>query len=265
MLSATTSTTPTNPWSSVAPVSDSSATQLSDACALLALLVRNQCSTQNASKTDVDVDFKELQALKQQLADSIQKAKDAADHSGFFGFLSSVFGSDVAQVAGAVAAIAAVVATGGAAAPLVMVALSLALEEGAKIGAKLGLDPKICMAISLAAAALGMACGTGATQASSTLVTVARDVKLGANLTQGAATAAGGTLGYVAGHYQAQQLGYQADATSDQAKNDATNMDFDSAIALLQSSLHTEQSETGTASAIVQNDSDTNTALSNRI
>jgi hypothetical protein len=42
-------------------------------------------------------------------------------------------------------------------------------------------------------------------------------------------------------------------------------MDFDAAIALLQQSLHTEQRETSTTSSIIQNDTDTNTALANRI
>lgn len=249
----------------VASTSDVSPTSLGDTCALLALMVRAQVSSQASSKTDVQLDFEHMQALKQQLADAIQKAKDAADHSGFFGFLSSVFGSDVAQIAGAVAAIAATIATGGAAGPLMLMALSVALEETAKEGAKLGLDPKICMVIGLASAALGMASGAGTTQAADSLASAAHGVELGANVVQGAATAAGGALGYVAGHYQAQQLNYQADATGYQARDDATGVDLDSAIALLQQSLHVEQRETTTTSAIIRNNTAANTALSDRI
>ncbi len=260
MLSVATSAGSAN----AATASDMSSTQLSDACALLALMVRNQSTSQSSSKTDVEMDFKHMQELKQQLADAIQKAKDAASHSGFFGFLSGVFGSDVAQIAGAVAAIAATIATGGAAGPLILMALSVALEEAAKEGAKLGLDPKICMAMGLASAALGMV-GGGGTGAASTLTSAMRGVELGASITQGGAGAAGGVLGYVAGHYQAKQLDYQADATGYQAQNDATNMDFDSAIALLQQSLHAEQRETTTTSAIIQNNGATNAALSARI
>ncbi|HTA92162.1 MAG TPA: hypothetical protein VK745_21430 [Polyangiaceae bacterium] len=248
------------------PAADSSPTQLSDACALLALLVRNQSTSQSSSRTNVDLDVKHMQELKQQLSDAIQKAKDAADHSGFFGFLSSVFGSDVTQIAGAVAAVAATIATGGAAGPLILMALSVALEEAAKEGAKLGLDPKICMAIGLASAALGMLGGGGGTgAAASTLASAMRDVELGANVAQGGAGIAGGVLGYVAGHYQAKQLDYQADATGYQARDDATNMDLDSAIALLQQSLHAEQRETTTTSAIIRDNSAANTALSDRI
>jgi hypothetical protein len=249
----------------VAPTSDVPPTSLSDTCAVLALMVRAQLSSQTSSTTDVQLDFEHMQALKQQLADAIQKAKDAADSSGFFGFLSSVFGSDVAQIAGAVAAIAATIATGGAAGPLILMALSVALEEAAKEGAKLGLDPKICMAIGLASAVLGMTSGAGTTQAASSLATAARGVELGANVAQGGGTAAGGVLGYVAGHYQAKQLTDQADATGYQARDDATSMDLDSAIALLQQSLHAEQREMTTTSAIVQSNANANTALSDRI
>lgn len=246
------------------PATDSS-TPLSDACALLALMVRNQSTSQSSSRTNVDLDVKHMQELKQQLADAVQKAKDAADHAGFFGFLSSVFGSEVAQIAGAVAAVAATIATGGAAGPLILMALSVALEEAAKEGAKLGLDPKICMAIGLASAALGMVAGGGTGAAASTLASAMQDVELGANVVQGSAGIAGGVLGYVAGHYQAKQLDDQADATGYQAQNDATNMDLDSAIALLQQSLHAEQRETTTTSAIIRDNSAANTALSDRI
>jgi hypothetical protein len=261
MLSAATSIAST----SSTPAPDSPSTQLSDACALLALMVRSQTTAQSSSRTTVEVDAQKMQELKQQLNDAIQKAKEASDHSGFFGFLSSVFGSDVAQIAGAVAAIAATIATGGAAGPLILMALSVALEETAKEGAKLGLDPKICMAIGLASAALGMVSGTGTAQAASSLATAAREVELGANIAQGGATAAAGALGYVAGHYRAEQLHFQADATGCQAQDDATNIDLDSAIALLQQSLHVEQRETTTTSAIIRNNTDANAALSDRI
>jgi hypothetical protein len=239
--------------------------QLSDACALLALMVRSQSTSQTASREDVQIDFKKMQELKQQLAEAIQAAKDAADHSGFFGFLSSVFGSDIAQIAGAVAAIAAVVATGGAAAPLVLMAVSVALEEGAKIGAQLGLDPKICMALSLASAAVGLCSGAGTAQSASALAGTARDVELAANITKGAANATGSALGFVAGHYHADQLEHQADAVGYQAQNDVTSMDLDDAIALLQQSMHTQERETSTTSAIIQNNSEANSSLSDRI
>jgi hypothetical protein len=264
MLNATTNVGAATSWQSVAPETNGTS-GLSETCALLALMVKSQTASQATSKTDVEFDFKKLAELKQQLAEAIQRAKEASEHHGFFGFLSSVFGSDVAQIAGAVAAIAAVVATGGAAAPLILMAVSVALEEGAKVGAKLGLDPKICMAISLCSAAIGLCSGGGSAQAASTLTTVAKDVKLGANVVKDAALVSGSALGAVAEHYHAAELRYQADATGYRAKDTATNMELDDAIALLQQALSTEQRETTTVSAIVRNNADANTGLSSRV
>ena len=265
MLSPAISTVPADPWTSITLSTDAAPGALSDTCALLALMVHSQAANQSGSKTDVQLDFEKMKELKQELADAIEKAKEAAQHSSFFGFLSKVFGSDIAQIAGAVAAIAAVVATGGAAAPLILVAVSAALEEGAKLGPKLGIDPKICIAISLVGAAVGLCTGLGSAEAVGTLGTIAKGVKIGAECVEQSATATGAVLGYVSQHYDSRNLGFQADATGYQAEDDATRMELDSAIALLRQSLQTEQREISTVSAIIQNNSQANTAISGRI
>ncbi len=257
---------PAATWPSTATSVQFTPAQLSAACALLALLAESQCTTQSGAKTTIETNAQKLEELKKELADAIQAAKEAADHSGFFGFLSDVFGSDIAQIAGAVAAIAAVVATGGAAAgPILLVALSEGLQLAAKVGPELGLDPKVCMALALASVAVGLCTGTGEAQATSTLANAARDVSLGAKATQGLATITGGAFHYVAGKYQADQLNHQADATGIQAQEDSTDLDFDDALDLLQRSLRAGQHELGTTSQIIQDNSDTNVALSNRI
>ena len=76
---------------------------------------------------------------------------------------------------------------------------------------------------------------------------------------------AGGAAHYVSGHYQAKQQNDQADAVGYQAQDDTTSLDLDSAMALLERSLRTEQRETSTVAAITKNDSDTNNTLCNRI
>lgn len=265
MLSATSSNGPSYPVQSASPSSECPQANLSAACALLALMVQSQSTTQAGSKNDVELDFKKMEELKKQLADAIQQAKDAAKDSGFFGFLGDIFGGDIAQIAGAVAAIAAVVATGGAAGPVLLIALAEGLQTAAKLGPQLGLDPKICMALGLASVAVGLCTGTGEAQAFGAVADGARGVELGAHVVQGASTATGGTLHFVSGHYQAKSLGYQADATGYQAANDTTSLDLDAALDMLQRALKTEQRETATVSAINQDNSDTNTALSNRI
>ncbi|HEY5375569.1 MAG TPA: hypothetical protein VIK01_17940 [Polyangiaceae bacterium] len=256
-----------NPGDTLQAASPSEETKLplSAACALLALMVQSQSNTQTGSKADAELDFKKMEELRKQLADAIQQAKDAANDSGFFGFLGDVFGSDVAQIAGAVAAVAAVVATGGAAGPLILIALAEGLQAAAKLGPELGIDPKICMALGLASAAVGICTGAGSAQAFGEVADVARGVELGAHVAQAGSTATGGALHFVSAHYQAKSLGYQADATGYQAANDTTSLDLDAALDMLQRALKTEQRETATVSAITQDNSNTNTALSNRI
>jgi hypothetical protein len=262
MLSAVNST-PSDAFQTASP--GEAKVPLSAACALLVLMVQSQSTTQAGSKTDAELDFKKMEELKKQLADAIQQAKDAANDSGFFGFLGDIFGGDVAKVAGAVAAVAAVVATGGAAGPLILIALAEGLQAASKYGPELGIDPKICMALGVASVAVGVFSGAGDAQAFGEVANVARGVELGAHVTQAASTGAGGALHFVSGHYQAKSLDYQADATGYQAANDTTSLDLDAALDMLQRALNTEQRETTTVSAITQDNANTNTALTSRI
>lgn len=254
------------PWERASSDANTSATQLSSACALLVLLVQTQTTTQSGCRTTVEVNAQKLEELRKELEEAIQQAKEASEHSGFLGFLADVFGSDIAQIAGAVAAVAAVVATGGAAAaPLVLLLVAEGLQVGAKVGAELGLDPKLCMALSLASVAVGLCTGTGELQCASALARGARDVELGAKVVQGAATATGGALSFRASQVRAEALRHQADSVRLLANEDTTNLDIDDALSMLSRAIRTAQRETSSASEIVQNDSDTNIALSDRI
>jgi hypothetical protein len=267
MIAATTgrSASATDPWSSTPPASNDTVSQLSGACALLAVMVQAQCSTQSSATADIEHGFDRLDELKKQLADSIRQAEEAANDSGFFGFLGDIFGSDIAQIAGAVAAIAATIATGGAAAPLLLIAISEALQVAATVGAKLGLDPKICFAIGIASVAVGFCSGAGTAQAAGKIADVARGVSLGAKVTQGGATAVGGALHFVSANAHARQLDYQADAASYQAKDKAASLDLDDAFARLRRALSVEQHETASVSIQLRDDSNTNATLSQRI
>src|SRR6188768_1650760 len=267
MLSATSGTraSASDPYSSAfAPSSDASS-QFSGACALLAVLVRAQSANQSSAKTDIEQGFARLDDLKKQLADSIRQAEEAANDSGFFGFLGDIFGSDIAQIAGAVAAVAATIATGGAAAPLLLIVISEALQVAATVGAKLGLDPKICAALAIASVAVGICSGGGTAQAAGEVADIARGVSLGAKVTQGGATAVGGAFHFVSGNAHARQLDRQADATGYEAEEKAANLDLDDAFARLRRALSVEHHEINIASAQLANDSDTNATLSQRI
>ena len=265
MLAVSNSLNASGAWPAESPASDRSTSQLSGACALLAVLVQAQSTTQSSARSDVEHGFERLDELKKQLADSVQQAKEAADSSGFFGFLGDIFGSDIAQIAGAVAAIAATIATGGSAAPLLLIAISEALQVAATVGAKLGLDPKICMALALVSVAIGFCSGGGATQAAGKVADFARGVSLGAKVTQGAATAAGGALHFVSGNYHANQLDYQAEAAGYRGKDTVASLLLDDAFSRLQRALRAEHRETETASELIQSNSETNNTLCQRI
>ena len=257
------STTPIAAWQSVSAVD--STQDLSGACALLAVLIQSQSSTQSSAKTDIEISSQKLEELKKQLADAVEQAAQAAKHSGFLGFLGDVFGNDIAQIAGVVAAIAATVATGGAAATVLLMAASAALQVAAKVGPELGLDPKLCAALAIAAVAVGACSGVGAGTAASELATAAHGVETGAKVLQGGAVIAGGALHIASGEYHATELRYQADVVGYHAHETTTQLGMDDAIALLERSLRSEQHETSTVSELLQNDSETNTALCNRI
>jgi hypothetical protein len=253
-------------WSAAADSASCPSAQLNGACALLALLIQTQSTTENGGRIDIEWNKQQLDDLKQQLADAVQKAKDAASDSGFFGFLGDVFGTDIAQIAGAVAAVAAVVATGGAAVgPLIAIALSEALQVTAKFGPELGLPPEACLAIAVASVAVGFCGGAGGGQAIGDIASTARDVQLGAKLIGGTATIEGAVLHYTAAQFKADSLRYQADLVGYNAQSDASHLDIDDALDLLSRSLRTAQHETATVSEIVRADSDANLTINVRI
>ena len=267
MFAVATNSNAVDPWQGapLPQLSECASPQLSSACALLAVLVQTQGSSQTSARIDIELDHQKIEELKQHLAEAIDAARRAADDGGFFGFLGDIFGSDIAQIAGAVAAVAATISTGGAAAPMLLIVLSEALEVGAKIGAELGLPPELCVAMSVASVGLGLLSGTGTAQAVGDLADAARTVKLGAKIVQGGAVATGGVLHGVSGYYQKQQLEHQADAVDLEAHREATSLDIDDAIALLSRALRTQHRETSTVAEIIDSNTDTDTALCNRI
>lgn len=227
--------------------------------ALLALMIQGQASNQCNARDTIELDYQKLEELKAQIAGALAAAARANRDSGTWGFVSDVLGSDVAQVAGAVAMAAAVIATGGAAAPLVLLTLSAGLETGAKLGAELGLDPKLCMAIGLAGAALGFCAGN--TAALGEAASTARTVQAVATTVQGAAMVGSGVAHGVAGGYAARAQDQRADATLLGAYQTDTELDIDQAIALLDQSLRTESHMTGSAARNGQDDARANLAL----
>lgn len=243
----------------------SSSAQLSGACILLAVMIESQSTTQSGARQDIELNHDRMEALKKELADAIQAAKDAADSGGFFGFLGDVFGSDIAQIAGAVAAVAATIATGGAAAPLLAIAIAEALQVAAKVGPELGLPKEVCIGLAIASVAVGFCSGVGAANAAGEIADTARTVSSVAKIVQGGATVIGGVGEGVAGYYRGQQLGHQADAVGIKGQSEDADMEIDDAIALLSRALRVQQQQTGTVTEIIDNNEAANTALCDRI
>lgn len=239
--------------------------QLNGACALLAVLLESQTANQSASREEIDFNHTRQEELRAQMAEAVRAAQEAAESGGCFGFLGDVFGSDIGQIAGAVALLAATVATGGTAAALIAVAVAAALQVAAKVGPELGLPKEVCIGLALASVAVGFASGAGAAGATSQLANIARTVGTSAKVVEAGATILGGVCTGVAGYYHGQQLDHQAREVGLQGQSTSVDVDIDDAIAELSRSLSTQQKQISTATEMIDGNADANLAISQRI
>jgi hypothetical protein len=185
-----------NAWS---PATDISGMSLS--AGVMALMVQGRAAQGESARNDVSLNSERLERLRAEVQKAIEEAREAQDDAGFWGSIADFFGGDVAKVAGALAAVAATAASGGTALPFI--AAGLACTAAAEIGAAAGLDPKVCLCLSVASAAFGLAAGD---------VGSGTFAKLSAGLTvvAGAAQATGGAASIVSGEYAADVLRAQA-------------------------------------------------------
>jgi len=177
------------------------------AIALLALqTASNQARTADA-REGVEEQTRLIEELREQMKSAMKRAEEAQESSGFWGDLGNVLGGDVASICGVIATAAAIVASGGAAAPMVLALVTAGMSVTADVGGRLGLDPKICMGLAGAGALVGVLGGNfrSATGFWSTLARVG-------NASQGVAAAGGSGATLVAGQYQGDALDARADA-----------------------------------------------------
>jgi hypothetical protein len=225
---------------------------LSSQGALLAAIVRSQCSNRAAATSDVETCYDRLEQLRQEIAEAVAAAREAEEDAGFWGDIADFFGEDLANIAGAIAAAAAIVATGGTGAPLVLAVMAAGLEIGAKVGAELGLDPKIAMAIGLAGAALGLLAGNAGNLGS--IQALASDVRAVATTVKGTAVAAGGVSGAIAEDKKSDALEFQAQVSFTRSLEDEVTLDIDDAIAALEQALSRQTRATSVASSVTRAD-----------
>lgn len=198
---------------------------LSMEAALLALLNDGSAVRNESAKQQIDANSDKLDRLREEVRKAVKEAEEAREKGGLWGKISSLFGGDVAKLAQACAAIAVVVGTGGTGAALVLA--GMACLAAAEAGRELGLDPKLCTALSLAGAGLCIAGGTGAatgmTQTSAVFSAVG-----------GGAQATGSAASVVEGHYVAEAERANAEASLTQAEQDQVRVLIEQAIDRLQ-------------------------------
>lgn len=212
---------------------------------LLALIVFSQVSQMEAGKNSVDVSFKDLERLRAEVKEALQKAQEAQEHSGLFGKLSSVLGGDIGAIATALAAVAAVVATGGAAAAVLGV-IAAAASIAAQHAKELGIPPEVGVAIGVVAAGAMLCTGnaSGFFQVSDTVKTVAANAKVVASVVAGAANTAAGAASGAQGYYRSVGADEHANAREASGRQELTNVDIDQAIKLVSDALERQQSVT---------------------
>jgi hypothetical protein len=164
---------------------------------LMSLLAESHAAQGANSKQEIEVNSEKLERLREEVQRAIEEAKEAEEDAGFWGSIADFFGGDLAKVAQAVAAAAAIAATGGAATPFIVAAVACA--AAAEIGQAAGLDPKICMALSIASAAFGVCAGGAGTGALSAVGT-------GATVAAAGSQAVGGGASIAEGEYRADVL-----------------------------------------------------------
>jgi hypothetical protein len=211
---------------------------------LLALVMKSLNQSSDQAVADIEHANALIERARAELEAAMRRAEEAEDSAGFWGDIKDVLGGDIATLASVVAATAVIVGTGGAGAPAVLALAAAGLSTTATVGARVGLDPKICALLGGAGALLGVATGGfGSAGTLAALATGARAVHAGAIATSGGAMV-------VEGQYRSQSLNARADQkAAEQAERDA-GVRIDLAISVLEEVARDIQRTRGTTSEI---------------
>jgi hypothetical protein len=223
---------------------------------LLALVMKSLNQSSNQAMADIEHANTLIERARAELETAIRRAQEAEDSAGFWGDIKEVLGGDVAAIASAVAAAAVIVGTGGAGAPAILALGAAGLTTTGTIGARLGLDPKICTLLAGAGALLGAATGGfGTAQTFASIATGARAVHAGAIATSGGAMIA-------EGQYRRDSLNARADQNAAEHSERDAGLRIDLALSVLeevsrdiqrtrQATSKIQASEDGTRSAVI--------------
>ncbi len=231
---------------------------------LLALVVYTQSSQLNAAQTSVNLNFDQLEKLREQVKKALDEAREAKKDAGFWGGIAKIFGGDLASVASAVAAVAAVVASGGAAAA-VLAAVAAAATIAADHAKDLGIPPEVAMAIAVTACVAGLCCGDakGLFKVSDAVASAASKTRMWATAGAAAFKAAGGGAGVVEGKFEEDAGLHHADAHWAAGRHDVVSADIDDALDRFRAAVDHQDSAIKTTSSIQQQSAASDYAILN--
>lgn len=227
---------------------------------LLATMMRSQNAQTSHAKLSVNDAFERLEALRDQIEEAMERAREAQESGGWFGDVADLFGGDIATIAGVIASAALVVGSGGAGAAVLVATLAIGLTAGAKVGEELGLDPKIVLALQLAGAALGLA-GGDVCQAGQLWGTV----HTGAKVAQGSAVAIAGGATIVAGQHRGDAADLRAEAAFGRVNEQLQQQLADDQIAELEKLAQRWRFLTQAASSVTEQSNDVSSSVVMRI
>lgn len=156
---------------------------------MLVMMVQAELVQGDVAKSSVNLSEQQLKDLREQVREALQKAREAEEHSGFFGALGDVLGGDIGTLAGLVVIAAASVVSGGAAA-LVLGAIAVGCTLASKYADELGIPPNLAIGLGVAAAVATVASGNVGGVAQAAGGTAASGAAAGSSVAAGAGSAA---------------------------------------------------------------------------
>lgn len=202
---------------------------------MYALMAQNRRLGMRQAVHDVKGNRIQQDAIRYQAREALERAREEQEDAGVFGKLGSKLGT-VGQIAAVVGAAALIVGTGGAAAPVVILAIAGAamstaafVQSETQFMQEMGMDDKTAFWVQIGLAGGGAVCSGGAgiaaaggtaasaAQAATTIQKASRVVGAAASIVHGVA---GGTSAYAnlrAGLCEADAQDHLADAAKERA------------------------------------------------
>jgi hypothetical protein len=192
------------------------------------------------SRSNVSLSREQIDKLREQVKESLDKARDAKKDASFWSDLSEFMGSDLGTVLIAAAAVAAAVVTGGAAVAVLAI-IACAASLAASHAKELGIPESVAVGIAVVASLASLCCGNA-----QGLAGLAKALQVAG----AACKVAGAGCGVASAKYEQNAGNYSADARDAQGEQSLTNADMDDAFARLSEAVGRREQSAQTASSI---------------